>query len=639
MTNYNAKTYDVAESVASSLAHADPTRKRIAVCFSGGGSRALTCACGQLLGLHTLTTENRRAAIQDIRYMSAVSGGSWAAASYSFLPSEISYETFLGDYFPPADLYYGQNVAGGLNVCVMGDKQLGKVPQNFGALLDPNPLKNIIAEFITIATLKRIDFETAAHWLWFYVIGKIVLADFGLYRYQFSILQAQSQTPWLFDEAKFFSLSSAYVQQEVTANPPAPTGFDYLRGGDSGTPEAPFLIINTNIVGATPVQMAPPVQIPVQITPVSGAILGRNPLVANDAVGGGGVQSFAFTSELITTSAGEEGVQVSCNRPYQINDMIACSSVFYAEQLVNPLKTAINTLLAHSDDQLNNHFLSFVTTPTDFVLNQVKQYLGGFQQAMNEMDPDQLLASLVPQYNYWPVDKIAMGAAANRSVQFTDGGTLENTGVAGLIAQVRDGVSAILAFVNSYEKIGISDHGDIQAAQEIASLFGIAYDNSAKKYAPFQADGVNPFTGQRDTMGFNKIFDNGQNQFASVQNGLYQSNQGGSQAAHYRSSLQVVDNQLFGITGGFNVDILWVQNAPINDWLNQIADTELKTKIQSGQTSDDTSEFAGFPYYSTIEKIHQTAAETNALAQMWAWAIVSDQSTLNTTLKAFFNAH
>jgi hypothetical protein len=48
------------------------------------------------------------------------------------------------------------------------------------------------------------------------------------------------------------------------------------------------------------------------------------------------------------------------------------------------------------------------------------------------------------------------------------------------------------------------------------------------------------------------------------------------------------------------------------------------------------TEFADFPYYSTFEKIHQTAAETNTLAQMWAWCVSNENSPLSTAINNIF---
>ena len=80
------------------LKYSDNSKENIALCFSGGGSRALTCAWGQILGL---SQENL---IDKIRYISSVSGGTWASSIYSYLPSNISDNNLLGDYIKPEDL-------------------------------------------------------------------------------------------------------------------------------------------------------------------------------------------------------------------------------------------------------------------------------------------------------------------------------------------------------------------------------------------------------------------------------------------------------------------------------------------------------------------------------------------------------
>lgn len=58
------------------LKYSDNSKENIALCFSGGGSRALTCAWGQILGL---SQENL---IDKFRYISSVSGGTWASSIY-----------------------------------------------------------------------------------------------------------------------------------------------------------------------------------------------------------------------------------------------------------------------------------------------------------------------------------------------------------------------------------------------------------------------------------------------------------------------------------------------------------------------------------------------------------------------------
>ena len=50
----------------------------VGLAFSGGGSRAMVAAAGQLAALHELGL------LREVRYISGISGGSWATAAYSF---------------------------------------------------------------------------------------------------------------------------------------------------------------------------------------------------------------------------------------------------------------------------------------------------------------------------------------------------------------------------------------------------------------------------------------------------------------------------------------------------------------------------------------------------------------------------
>ncbi|MFK5970207.1 MAG: hypothetical protein QM487_08845 [Candidatus Marithrix sp.] len=63
-----ANIYPKSESNPT-ISNSDNSKANLGICFSGGGSRALTCAWGQMLGLRTLNL------IDEARYISSVSGG------------------------------------------------------------------------------------------------------------------------------------------------------------------------------------------------------------------------------------------------------------------------------------------------------------------------------------------------------------------------------------------------------------------------------------------------------------------------------------------------------------------------------------------------------------------------------------
>ena len=61
---------------------ANSTEGGLAVCFSGGGSRALSCALGQLSGLRSIKNpqDPTKSVLDSIPYVSSVSGGSCTCA-------------------------------------------------------------------------------------------------------------------------------------------------------------------------------------------------------------------------------------------------------------------------------------------------------------------------------------------------------------------------------------------------------------------------------------------------------------------------------------------------------------------------------------------------------------------------------
>ena len=65
------------------------------ICFSGGGARAMSAAMGQMRGLRELGV------LGNARYMSCVSGGSWAGTIYTFVPATTDDSVLLGAYLAP----------------------------------------------------------------------------------------------------------------------------------------------------------------------------------------------------------------------------------------------------------------------------------------------------------------------------------------------------------------------------------------------------------------------------------------------------------------------------------------------------------------------------------------------------------
>ena len=73
-------------------------RRKVGVCFSGGGTRSAACTHGQLKALYYTGL------LESLGYISCVSGGAWAAVPYTFLEENWGDAHFFGDVYEPEEL-------------------------------------------------------------------------------------------------------------------------------------------------------------------------------------------------------------------------------------------------------------------------------------------------------------------------------------------------------------------------------------------------------------------------------------------------------------------------------------------------------------------------------------------------------
>ena len=66
------------------------TPGNVAVCLSGGGSRALSAGMGQLNGLAAVQLTPNVTLLSQVKALSTVSGGSWVGVPFVYLPASTS---------------------------------------------------------------------------------------------------------------------------------------------------------------------------------------------------------------------------------------------------------------------------------------------------------------------------------------------------------------------------------------------------------------------------------------------------------------------------------------------------------------------------------------------------------------------
>ncbi|MEK8017568.1 MAG: hypothetical protein VSS75_011920, partial [Candidatus Parabeggiatoa sp.] len=474
------------------ISNSDSSKSNLGVCFSGGGSRALTCAWGQMLGLSTLNL------IDKARYISSVSGGTWASSIYTYLPDHITDDDLLGTYYPPENLSLIDGTAK-LNLNNLNPYSLGQAPAGMG-----------IDELVKWGAIFLIDnlFEQSNYkWLWAFLVGKFIL--------EFEGLRAEGEHCW--SSSKYFSLSLNYTTGHFPEGAPSTDELFFVRSG------RPFLIMNNNIMENYDSNV---VQFPNQVTPVSGGAQGQTP----DAtiIGGGSVESYGYSSTLEQDSAASSPVDITVSQPYSLIDIVSTSSAFFADTIANLIKTQVSdpekkqklisqivanlkpehkeTLLAKAKED----FWDILDIGEDF-----GEIIGRYLENIVIKDLS-FLGKIIPTYNYWPIGKVSQ----NQETRFTDGGTLENTGILGLLAQTDTGSSNqalinLVVFDNTETPLE-KKNSHIIAAGQAAPLFGIDFDTKKGSYQPFTEEQKDPANQDFKATSLITVFNNSEDSFGNT---------------------------------------------------------------------------------------------------------------------------
>ncbi|HEV8240092.1 MAG TPA: hypothetical protein VGS57_12045 [Thermoanaerobaculia bacterium] len=588
----------------------DDTPGNVAVCLSGGGSRALTAGLGQLRALSYLQL-NGRSLLSQTKALSTVSGGSWVGVTFEYLAGTTTDSEFLNEYVPDQ----GQLVP----------TSTGTTPTS--QVLDALPAGNLgnsintdlfsIPGIAVQAYLLYKFLKTPENFLWQAIIGFHVLGPYGL-----ANLDIRDEL----QPTSLFSWDEASLAAEVTDPNPSLAGETahlIASAADPTRTRRPFLLCNTSLFLNEPksqVRFLAPVQCTAFFTGVVGAPVGTD---ANGRVtGGGGVTSFGFNSAPTAVSSPE--VTVSQTRQWSLVDIVGASSAAYAETLENQIAewredTSKFTadLDRYADDALaflGKHLpkiemdiaRAFVKLATDVASSSIIAELKG--DLANLQD-------LIPQYRYWPLVGVQPWPDT-QPTRFADGGSLENLGVASMLSYTD--IENVISFCNSSTPLGKDSNGVIIVDGQVPPLFGYQPYDSKAGYVLYAGDD-NPSS---PLFGNSQVFPS--DQFQPLLDGLWAASGGdaspNANPATFRQTLEVLDNEWFGVHGGGRtVNVLWCYMNRVTTWYDL-----LSPSVQQllGDPTDPHS-YNSFPHYSTAST-KLDATEINLLANLTAWCVAGD---------------
>lgn len=605
---------------------ASSTPGNVGLCLSGGGTRACSAGMGQLRALASLQA-NGASLLSQIKALSTVSGGSWLGVPYQFLPSSgPSDAAYLGTY---------NSDQGSLTVT-----ELATLPDGNAG----NPMTSILFSLEGIAGTAVLLYEIfqkespsnplPANMLWQTVMGLNILDSYNLF--DISLDGGQPQDT--------FSATGDTLTAITTANPSLASETAYLFADqvDPSRAQRPFLICNMGMFVTVPGSSFP-LLAPVQANGLMTGVVGA-PANATDAnglaVGGGGVASFAFNSTFSSQSGST--AKVTQTRQWSLTDIMGTSSAAFAETVQNQIaQWEANPLL----------FLEWLAKEGDAILKWIESHLPSELHAAAR----DLVArgrsgplagatisfpnpkDLIPQYPSWPAGAAAANPVANT---FADGGSLENNGLASMLAFTD--IDSVIVCVNSevplaQATLGISDGKggwisgtNILVDDSVPPLFGYQPYDASTGYVLFSAGGATP---ENQLFANNQVF--ASSEFAGFLTGLWAAAGSASPAtapAILSQSLTVQANTWFGVPAGTApMTIVWVYLNYATNWGALFDDNQAVQSIIDSELSTNQ-----FPNYSTLST-ELTATQINLVAHFTSWSLVTtDQST--SVLSSLFTA-
>ena len=262
-------------------------RPSTGLCLSGGSTRAYAAAVGQLRGFTTLGL------IARLGYLSAVSGGAWAAAAYTYYAGLAeSDDVILGAWEPPE------------TITVDSLAELSPAALAYAASLD----------FAEVLRAIHADTSVPRGEVWSRAIGQTFLAPYGLY-----------------DPADpiGFTLDARTRDAILSRNP----GLRRWRLRLVRDATRPYLLIHAALNGPAD-EVGRSVKIGFEFSPLA---VGSPQLVTFDAdrgaphrVGGGFIEPFAVGCSVPTSVPDRQGVALVelPPRPLTLADAIGASSAF-----------------------------------------------------------------------------------------------------------------------------------------------------------------------------------------------------------------------------------------------------------------------------------------------------------------------
>jgi predicted acylesterase/phospholipase RssA len=593
------------------------TPGHVGVALSGGGSRALVAGMGQLRALASLSVGGR-SLLSQVKAISAVSGGAWLAAPYTYLQGEVTDEDFLGALVPPEELRA---------VCLPGEPadvaldelrpgNIGRVPAD--RAFSPGGL--------ALQSFEMTDrYGVSDSQLWQALIARSVLAPYGLFP---GWEEARGEPSTL------FSYDAATLSRDVLADSPALSTLPvhlYADRLDPRRARRPFLVLQGSLLLTHPGEERKRL-CQLQMTPFFAGVVGRPEGVdaQGQPVTGSVVPPFALAG--VVCARDGERVTIEQERPFTLADAVGVSSAFFSDILRNLAPQLRN------DPALRESLEHRMGEGPDLLPAEVKERLRRDAESRMEAEVEELTMSdgfqrlsstdlYVPSYSI-----VGPGSAIGgmKRTVAADGGSLDNTAITSLLTY--EDIDSVIAFQNAFEPLVAAEHGvldergveipdsRVRISGQIPPLFGYQPYREGVGYRLYANDPEPVWAGRA----FQQVFEAAA--FVDLLRALWESSGRGSLSAPAlaRLRLRVLANPNLGVRarGGPGdekaepITLVMTYTTRARAFYDRLHPT---VRAVHGPF-DDAKSCDSFPHYPTGHT-YLGATKVNLLAHLTAWSI------------------
>lgn len=537
------------------------------ICFSGGGTVSVSLIAGYIDALQELGL------MDQVGYVSGVSGGTWGTAPYMYYTGEND-QDLLGKHKDPQKITV--------------EEISSTEPGTLAGMCTHARIADLSIAFAMHDTTKGLLYNAFEE-----AVGQIFLQPAGIHspilRYQ--PVAGVPHFKRLQKERDFFTTTEEVAQNISDQNAvEGITTKDFIKLKEG----RPYYIMNTTMLVPEDKKSDPTVY-PFEVTPLyAGMYPVQNGVHIHgnkQQIGGLYVESFGFNTR--ATNAPNDGQISSENKHrYELSQPVGTSGAAPAEEIQKKASA-------------------------------------------------KLLQYLFPNFKYWnPINSPTEKPETFR-YYYGDGGLIENMGITPMLVRKVKNVVCFISqmtffFPNGSKDatIDIGESGWSQIAfgyNQICQLFGGKLINTSemkKKRKAHLKTQIVPVIWIKDTMD-RQVFDNpmvpyegGETSLLNVLISTFNSanDQGGPVSANMQ--LDVIDNAIFGVSGGWNVNVKFTLLGTCQNWMDELQE-DVKSLIGKGELSN-------FPNVKTFIQnpphiIQLTAKQTNMLGNLAYWILKEEQ--------------